>query len=326
MDGAGAERERWGILANRHSCSSRRSNSVAPHFTRRWRTILAGCRSELRRGFIACFWHQNRDFRSELSGQSDSTRGIGATTAHKAVFAPGSARPRPAQTAILIFNGPRWRPALPGDRCLRIVGVASGALLGMLTLLGAAAAWADPAGTAGKPLPSAGAPQSAVLPSIEILSAQTNLAGTCGGQAFNINTYINVDSQSSAQVSLSTPGFPTLEQFTDETGSNIGPFSGTYPTFNIQAFGGGLAPNTPIRITINTYTGHALAGSLTYTTSMQYNCTSGAILNLTAAAPGDPAIVPTLGDFGLAATALLLALGGFFSLRKRAPAASANVR
>jgi hypothetical protein len=193
----------------------------------------------------------------------------------------------------------------------------------MLTLLWSAAACADPAGTAGNPLPSATAtPQSAVLPSIEILSAQTNLAGTCGGQAFNINTFINVDSQASAEVRLSTPAFPTLEQFTDETGSNIGPFSGVYPTFNIQAFGGGLAPNTPIRITINTYTGHALAGSLTYSTTMQYNCTTGTILNLVAAAPGDPSPIPTLSDFGLAATALLLALAGMLAARRRAAAAS----
>jgi hypothetical protein len=206
---------------------------------------------------------------------------------------------------------------------LRNAAVAPGALLGMLTLLWAAAAWADPAGTAGKPTPSAGGvSQSAVLPSIEILSTQSNLAGTCGGQAFNIITYINVDSQASAEVRLSAPGFPTLEQFTDETGSNVGPFSGVYPTFNIQAFGGGLAPNTPIRITINTYTGHALGGSVTYTTSMQYNCTSGAILNLTASAPGDSAIIiPTLGDLGLAATALMLAFAGFVALRKRAVSA-----
>jgi hypothetical protein len=192
----------------------------------------------------------------------------------------------------------------------------------MLTLLGAAAAWADPAGTGGKPLPSAGVPTSAVLPSIEILPTQTNLAGTCGGQAFDINTYINVDSQSSAEVRLSAPGFPTLEQFTDETGSNIGPFSGPYPTFNIQAFGGGLAPNTPIRITINTFSGHALAGSLTYASTMQYNCTTGAILNLVAAAPGDPTPIPALSDLGLAATALLLALAGILTVRRRAAASS----
>jgi len=194
----------------------------------------------------------------------------------------------------------------------------------MLVLLWVAAARADaPLGTAGNPQPRADAtPQSAVLPSIEILAAQTNLAGTCGGQAFNINTFINVDSQASAEVRLSAPGFPTLETFTDETGSNIGPFSGVYPTFNIQAFGGGLAPNTPIRITINTYTGHALAGTLTYSTSMQYNCTSGTILSLVAGAPGDSAPIPTLSDLGLVATSLLLAIAGMVGMRRYAVARS----
>lgn len=192
------------------------------------------------------------------------------------------------------------------------------ALPGLLILLWAAAAWATgPVGTAGNPTPAATAPTSAVLPSVEILNQQTNLAGACGGQAFNLNTYINVNTQASAGVLLSAPGFPVLEQFTDETGSNIGPFSGVYPTFNIKAFGGGLAPNTPIRITINTYSGHALAGSVTYTSSIQFDCTTGTILNLVAAAPGDPTLVPTLGDLGLAATALLLALSGFAALRGR---------
>lgn len=199
---------------------------------------------------------------------------------------------------------------------MRIIAVTSGTLVGLLTLLWALAASAD--GTAGNPLPSAAVPKAAVLPSIEILPAQTNLAGTCGGQQFNINTYINVDSQASAEVRLSSPGFPTIEQFTDETGSNIGPFSGVYPTFNIRGFGGGLAPNTPLRITINTYSGHALAGTLTYSSSMQYNCTNGAIIGLVAAAPGDPAPIPTLSDVALVATALLLALAGFLTLRRRA--------
>ena len=201
---------------------------------------------------------------------------------------------------------------------MRIAAVTYGTLLGMLTLLWSATTCADLVGTAGNPLPSVvAAPQSAVLPSIEILSAQTNLAGTCGGQAFNINTYINVDSQSSAEVRLSTPAFPTLEQFIDETGSNIGPFSGVYPTFNIQAFGGGLAPNTPIRITINTYTGHALGGSLTYSTSMQYNCTTGAILNLVAPAPGDPSPIPTLSEWMFGVLAAVLALTAIRAIDRR---------
>jgi len=190
----------------------------------------------------------------------------------------------------------------------------------------AAAAWAG-AGTLGNPHPAAGVtPTSSVMPSIEILANQPNLAGTCGGAAFDINTFINVDTQASADVHLSAPGFPLLEQFTDETGSNVGPFVGPYSTFTIQAFGGGLPPNTPIRITIDTYSGQALAGTLTFSSSMQYNCTTGAILNLVAAAPGQPAIIPTLSELALAATALLLALSGLITLRRRTATASKHRR
>jgi hypothetical protein len=191
-------------------------------------------------------------------------------------------------------------------------------MLGTLTLLWAAATWAG-AGTAAGVTPTAGSgPTSAILPSIEILSTQTNLAGTCGGAAFNINTFINVDTQASAQVTLSAPGFPTLEQFTDETGANIGPFNGPFPSFTILASGGGLPPNTPVRITINTYSAHALAGKLSYSSSMAYNCTTGAILNLVAADPGDPNAIPAMDAFGLAATSLLLSLAGAIALRRRA--------
>jgi len=192
-------------------------------------------------------------------------------------------------------------------------------LLGALALPWTFAALAGSGGTAGNPVPAAStAPSSAVMPSIEILSTQTNLAGTCGGQSFNINTFINVDKQASAQVTVSAPGFPTLEQFTDETGSNIGPFTGTYPTFTIQAFGGGLSPNTPVRITVYTYSAPALAGTLTFSSSMQYNCTTGAILNLVSAGGPDPSAIPTLSEAGLVATSLLLALAGAVTLRRRA--------
>jgi hypothetical protein len=202
---------------------------------------------------------------------------------------------------------------------LRIAVVAPRRLLGTLTLLWAIGAGAASPGTGGNPAPAAvAAPTSAVMPSIEILDKQTNLAGTCGGKAFDINTFINVDTQASADVRLSAPTFPTLEQFTDETGSNIGPYSGIYPTFNIQAFGGGLAPNTPIRITINTYSGHALAGSLTYSSSIQFDCTTGAILDLVAKGPNDTVTIPTLSDAAIAATVLLLMLTGILALRGQA--------
>jgi hypothetical protein len=185
------------------------------------------------------------------------------------------------------------------------------------TLLWAVTALAQPAGTAGSVAPQAVAPTSSVLPSIEILAQQTMLSGTCGGSAFNLNTFIHVDTQASAEVRLSAPGFPNLEDFTDETGANIGPFNGNFPAFTILAFGGGLPPNTPIRVTVNTYTGHAQSGTVSYTSTIEFNCTTGTVLNLVAAAPDTLATIPTLGEPAIVAMMLLLLGAGAIGLRRR---------
>ncbi|MEO8740015.1 MAG: IPTL-CTERM sorting domain-containing protein [Casimicrobiaceae bacterium] len=190
-----------------------------------------------------------------------------------------------------------------------------------LLALWTAIACADPVGTAGNPVPMPSAvptPSSAVLPSIEILLSQTKLAGSCGGAAFNLNTFIRVDTQASADVRVSAPGVGTIETFIDETGTNVGPFAGNYPTFNIKAFGGGLPPGTPITINIGTYTGHALSGTLSYSSFIQFDCTTGAVLRLAAASPADVANqIPTLSEVALAATAALLGLAGLVALRRR---------
>jgi hypothetical protein len=193
---------------------------------------------------------------------------------------------------------------------LRAVAARSKALLGVLALSWGVCALA------------ASGTQSAIVaqhgtttiksPSIVLLKQQTSLASTCGGSAFDVNTFISVDNAASSDVKVTAPGVGQIEEFTDETGANIGPYSAAFPSFHILAFGGGLPPNTPITITITTYSGTNLTGSVTSVSSLSFNCTTGVVLH----APASAASVPTLSSVALAATAALLLLLGVVSLRR----------
>ncbi len=200
------------------------------------------------------------------------------------------------------------------------------ALLGAFALLLASAGVAAPSTDDANAKPDVAAvAQSAVVPSIEILESQSNLAGTCGGppaatSGFDINTAVNVTAQTSAKVVvtglLKTP--ITLNAFTDETGFNLkGAFQGNYPNFHIQPFGGGLPPHTPIQIKISTYTSPNLAGTITFTSTVHFDCTTGHVLKIAADPPPPSSAVPSISDIGLLLLSALLALFGLRTLRRQ---------
>ena len=203
-------------------------------------------------------------------------------------------------------------PSSVGDVRLRNTTMTLKAMLGMFALFSANAGIAAPvAGTAGaQPLTDV-VVHATVLPSIEILPKQLNLAGRCNGSPFDLNTFINTTAQTSASVKLSSTAVnpSLLEQFTDNTGANVGVFNADYPTFHILGFGGGLAPNTPITVAIATYTGPNLTGTVTFTSTITFDCTTGQIARL-ARDPPLQTPVPALGFSGLALLAMVLGLAG----------------
>jgi hypothetical protein len=202
---------------------------------------------------------------------------------------------------------------------LRIDTAALKARLGMLALLWAALPMAALGAGTAAPVPTnaAPSPSAAKVPSIEISQTQTTLAGTCSGGAFDINTFINVGPQASADVRLSAPGAGILEEFTDETGKNVGTYNAKYPAFHIPAFGGGLAPNTLITLAITTYSGPGLTGAASFTSTIIFNCTTG-VITFPSALALQP--IPTLDDSVLFATITLVALfGAAMLINRRAP-------
>jgi hypothetical protein len=151
-----------------------------------------------------------------------------------------------------------------------------------------------------------------ILPSIEILPSQSNLANTCTGSGFDLNVYIFSNAQTSADVKVTAPGVGILEQFTDPVGTNLtNGFNGVFPSYAILAFTP-VPPNTPVTIQITTYRGSNLTGGSSYASTLVYDCTTGNILSL-APTPG----IPTLSGAALWALSALLSLAAWTTLRRR---------
>ena len=206
---------------------------------------------------------------------------------------------------------------------MRTVVAALKACSGVVALSWATAAFAASGGTASPVLPQAAPGTTAAkLPSIELLREQPTLASTCGGSAFDVNTFINVTGVASADVMVTAPGVGTIEEFTDETGTNLGPYNAVYPNFQIKPFGGGLPPNTKITITVTTYSGPSRTGSVSFVSKIVFNCTTGQVLRDGPLNPGEP--IPALSTVALAAMATLLALLGAAMMRR--PARRRTVR
>ena len=116
-------------------------------------------------------------------------------------------------------------------------------MLGAFALFSASVGMAVPdAGTDGAQPLSNAVVQADVLPSIEILSKQLNLAGRCNGSAFDLNTFINTTAQTSASVRVSSTAVnpSLLEQFKQADGLRGASDRVTRPKYWVQKEGEAL--------------------------------------------------------------------------------------
>jgi hypothetical protein len=125
----------------------------------------------------------------------------------------------------------------------------------------------------------------------------------------------HVGSEASADVRLSAPGVGWWS-IRRETGKNIGPYAADVPTFHIPGFGGGLAPNTPITLTITTYSGPSLTGSIAFVSTLVFDCTTGVVIEAPAIGPTQS--IPALSPAAIAALIALIVLLGASGLRRPA--------
>ena len=142
---------------------------------------------------------------------------------------------------------------------------------GMLALLWAGASFATLAGTASAAPPNPPVVVAAKMPSIKISGQQTGLVRNLRRGGIRRQHRDQRRQPGFRRCSPRVrPALAWCEQFTDETGKNIGPYAADFPAFT-SPFGGGLAPNTPITLTITTYSGPSLTGSIASVSTLVFD-------------------------------------------------------
>ena len=96
------------------------------------------------------------------------------------------------------------RRAARDAACSRNAAVPRKACLGLAALSWAATSFPQNAGTQGAVVAHHG-PTTTKSPAIVLLTQQTALASTCGGNTFGVNTFIDVDTAASADVKVTAP-------------------------------------------------------------------------------------------------------------------------
>ncbi len=145
---------------------------------------------------------------------------------------------------------------------------------------------------------------SLVDPSVEVTGSTSGICDNSGGTLNpNIPTLLTYSSLSSDEAVMSIAGVGIVAT-TDEDLAFF-PAVESPGSFGLNPSPYSVPPGTAVTVTITTYTGPGLTGSLSFESTVVFLCDTGEIVSLVS---GPPVGVPALSPLALAVLAGLLAL------------------
>lgn len=164
---------------------------------------------------------------------------------------------------------------------------------------------------------AAAAIADAFVPSLEITGFVDPPGDNCtsGSALGDLTDYVNIPGpDGSDDLVVTAPGDVTVADWTfaNSTGGENYHSVGAN-TYGIGDSGQTVAAGTPLTATIRTYFGLDGTGGLAYTSSITWNCTTGAVLSIVS---GPASSIPALGPTALALLALALAGAGAFAVSR----------